>query len=488
MGWDGINYRVLVIALLSVAFFGGNFDCILCSFGTFVCLLCVNLTNTAMKIEYANTDLCQRGKELHNNNGEKSYKCNQCIFTSSTAGNLRKHLTRHNGEREQQASHLRVHLKRHLGEKSHKCNQCNFLSSFSGGLKTHVKRHSGEKSHKCNQCDDAFSVECDLRAHLKRDSGEKTLKCKQCDFSSFYTGFLRLHMKTHIGEKSNKCNQCEYASSHADSLRTHLKTHSGEKPWKCSQCDFASSYSHHLRLHLKSHIDGEKTNKRRDIWIFILEEIYINVICVIMQPHKQFTLKHIWKHTAERNHTNVPSVSMHPLIYAIWGNICTVGAKNRTYATNASLPLMNHVRWWFICEYTVVASQTNAANAIMHPIRKAIWRAIWKLTVEKRITNATNAIIKPPEQSTWSRTWSRTWKGTPGFTSATVVMMPLTLKMIRGLIWKHTSMANYFPTYKGKHNLGKVKWLCPIWLRSKNTSRRYQENLQKNNMNDYSTK
>ena len=203
-----------------------------------------------------------------------------------------------------------------------------------------------------------------------------------------------------------------------------------------------------------------------------------------MQPHKQFTLKHIWKHTAERNHTNVPSVSMHPLIYAIWGNICTVGAKNRTYATNASLPLMNHVRWWFICEYTVVTSQTNAANAIMHPIRKAIWRAIWKLTVEKRITNATNAIIKPPEQSTWSRTW----KGTPGFTSATVVMMPLTLKMIRGLIWKHTSMANYFPTYKGKHNLGKVKWLCPIWLRSKNTSRRYQENLQKNNMNDYSTK
>ena len=72
-------------------------------------------------------------------------------------------------------------------------------------------------------------------------------------------------MKTHIGEKSNKCNQCEYASSHADSLRTHLKTHSGEKLWKCSQCDFASSYSHHLRLHLKSHIDGEKTNKRRDI-------------------------------------------------------------------------------------------------------------------------------------------------------------------------------------------------------------------------------
>ena len=166
--------------------------------------------------------------------------------------------------------------------------------------------------------------------------------------------------------------------------------------------------------------------------------------------------------------------------YAQWGR--------KTEHMQPMQVCLNHVRWWFICEYTVVASQTNAANAIMHPIRKAIWRAIWKLTVEKRITNATNAIIKPPEQSTWSRTWSRTWKGTPGFTSATVVMMHLTLKMIWGLIWKHTSMANYFPTYKGKHNLGKVKWLCPIWLRSKNTSRRYQENLQKNNMNDYSTK
>ena len=161
--------------------------------------------------------------------------------------------------------------------------------------------------------------------------------------------FILLHRLFEVAYENphwGKCNQCEYASSHADSLRTHLKTHSGEKPWKCSQCDFASSYSHHLRLHLKSHIDGEKTNKWRDIWMFILEEIYINVICVIMQPHKQFTLKHIWKHTAERNHTNVPSVSMHPLIYAIWGNICTVGAKNRAYATNVSLPrtLMIHMR------------------------------------------------------------------------------------------------------------------------------------------------
>ena len=164
--------------------------------------------------------------------------------------------------------------------------------------------------------------------------------------------FILLHRLFEVAYENphwGKCNQCEYASSHADSLRTHLKTHSGERPWKCSQCDFASSYSHHLRLHLKSHIDEEKTNKRRDIWIFILEEIYINVICVIMQQHKQFTLKHIWKHTAERNHTNVPSVSMHPLIYAIWGNMHSGGEKPNIcnqckFASYEPRKLMIHMR------------------------------------------------------------------------------------------------------------------------------------------------
>ena len=39
------------------------------------------------------------------------------------------------------------------GEKSKKCNQCIFASSEASDLRTHLKTHSGEKPNKCNQCD-----------------------------------------------------------------------------------------------------------------------------------------------------------------------------------------------------------------------------------------------------------------------------------------------------------------------------------------------
>ena len=37
--------------------------------------------------------------------------------------------------------------------KSKKCNQCEYASSWAGDLRKHLKTHSGEKSNKCNQCD-----------------------------------------------------------------------------------------------------------------------------------------------------------------------------------------------------------------------------------------------------------------------------------------------------------------------------------------------
>ena len=63
-------------------------------------------------------------------NADISKKCNQCDYASSDAGNLRRH------------------LKTHSGEKSNKCNQCDYASSQAGNLRRHLKTHSGEKSNK----------------------------------------------------------------------------------------------------------------------------------------------------------------------------------------------------------------------------------------------------------------------------------------------------------------------------------------------------
>ena len=59
---------------------------------------------------------------------------------------------------------------------SNKCNQCDFVSSRAGDLRRHLKTHSGEKPNKCNQCDYACSDPSGLRSHLKT---QKHLKTKE---------------------------------------------------------------------------------------------------------------------------------------------------------------------------------------------------------------------------------------------------------------------------------------------------------------------
>ena len=93
------------------------------------------------------------------------------------------------------------------GEHPNKCNQCEYSSSYTGTLRRHLKTHSGEKPNKCNQCDFASSHAGDLRRHLKTHSGERSNKCNQCDYASAHASNLRRHLKMHSGEKSNKCNQ-----------------------------------------------------------------------------------------------------------------------------------------------------------------------------------------------------------------------------------------------------------------------------------------
>ena len=39
--------------------------------------------------------------------------------------------------------HFEGACKTHSGEKSNKCNQCMFASSYTSALRTHLKRHSG---------------------------------------------------------------------------------------------------------------------------------------------------------------------------------------------------------------------------------------------------------------------------------------------------------------------------------------------------------
>ena len=62
-------------------------------------------------------------------NVTKMNKCNQCVYASSLAGNLRTHMKKHTGE---------------------KCNHCDYVTSHAGSLKTYMK-NTLEKSQTVRQ-------------------------------------------------------------------------------------------------------------------------------------------------------------------------------------------------------------------------------------------------------------------------------------------------------------------------------------------------
>ena len=60
-------------------------------------------------------------------NVKKTYKCNQCGFSSNAPSMLK--------------NHMRVHS----GEKPFVCSQCNYSCTEAGSLKVHMRIHSGDK-------------------------------------------------------------------------------------------------------------------------------------------------------------------------------------------------------------------------------------------------------------------------------------------------------------------------------------------------------
>ena len=128
-----------------------------------------------------------------------------------------------------------------------KCSQCDYASSLAGDLRRHIKMHSGEKSNNCNHSDYASSRAGDVRRHLKTHTGEKSNKCNQCDYASFQAGDLRKRFKIHNGEKSNKCNEC---GSHTPVVFDWCLVHAAGA--HAAQVHFLSSATWMLCLHSKT--------------------------------------------------------------------------------------------------------------------------------------------------------------------------------------------------------------------------------------------
>ena len=202
--------------------------------------------------------------------GEKKLKCMQCNYSTNEAGNLGKHTIIHSGDKDHncaqcnksfnQVSNLKTHLLTHTGEKKHMCTQCNYSANTAGNLKIHIKIHSGEKNHNCAQFKKSFTQASTMKTHLLIHTGEKKHRCTQCNYSAKQASDLRKHMITHSGAKNHKCAQCSKSFSLNGDLKRHLLIHTGGKKHMWTQCNYSATQAGDLRKHIKAH-SGEKNHR-----------------------------------------------------------------------------------------------------------------------------------------------------------------------------------------------------------------------------------
>ena len=83
-------------------------------------------------------------------------------------------------------------------------SQCGYAFYWAGQLRRHLKTHSGEKLNKCNQCDYASSYASTLRRQLKTHDGENSQQMHQeKHYISSSANTLKIHWKA-LEEKLTK--------------------------------------------------------------------------------------------------------------------------------------------------------------------------------------------------------------------------------------------------------------------------------------------
>lgn len=83
-------------------------------------------------------------------------------------------------------------------EKTYMCPLCSYFSNQAGNLRRHVATHTGQKPHICSYCKKAFALKQQLQNHMRRHTGEKPYSCAQCGKSFSLQSNLRRHEGIHL--------------------------------------------------------------------------------------------------------------------------------------------------------------------------------------------------------------------------------------------------------------------------------------------------
>jgi len=186
-------------------------------------------------------------------NGEKSYNCNECYFLAETSSNAFQHLRNSHGDGKSLETFA--------------CDECEYTSSNRANLRAHRRSHSDIRPYPCDECPKAFKTIAKMKTHKHTHTGLKLYECDICQKSYSTSTTLKTHKMIHTGESLIQklkfpCDECQKSFSAQSALNTHKTTHSDEKPFGCEECSKRFKNIYALTVHMNKHKDERPINKK----------------------------------------------------------------------------------------------------------------------------------------------------------------------------------------------------------------------------------
>ena len=174
--------------------------------------------------------------------GEKSYFCDQCEYST-------------NGRR-----NLYLHQKHKHNSFEFSCEQCLYQTNFKSRLILHKEKYHKAGEDNCIYCKYKGTDLQDLRSHLSechtdhKEISNQNHTCDKCPFKSKSRPELDRHIECIHGTKEYRCEHCEYTTRFAKELRKHyLYRHKpGSDRIPCDQCHFTTLRADALKRHVEA--------------------------------------------------------------------------------------------------------------------------------------------------------------------------------------------------------------------------------------------
>lgn len=135
------------------------------------------------------------------------------------------------------------------------CDRCDKAYAIRFHLKRHYSRHTGDKPFQCEMCDQKFTRAEYKRRHMAIHTNDRRFECEFCDRRFMRADHMLKHIKTHEGVLPYKCNVCAHRFGTSKEKMEHARKHTGA--YRCEMClerfeAFADLAEHRRDIHLQN--------------------------------------------------------------------------------------------------------------------------------------------------------------------------------------------------------------------------------------------